>query len=399
MIKRWIQGLIEKDLKEKSCVILVGSRRAGKTTLVRNIESGNQIYLTMDDVDYQELFSKDPKSLEDYCDKQKLNVIDEIQKCPQVFDTVKLLIDRKYKFILTGSSALGLLEKASLTLAGRMRIRELPTLCFGEEAGEPETHKIGNPMKADLNIKKGQRKFKKSYLFGGYPEVVLEKNDESKTNLLKDYKNSYLQRDILELSEIQNLDAFRALVSAMAASIGSVTNYHNFSKESGLSFVTTKKYIHSLEQTFIIFKVFPFMFGPAKRFIKSPKWYFTDQGLLKSLGIELSEGQLFENFAMNQIRKNIIVSGGDPANLLFYKTQAGAEIDLIVDTGKRKYAFEIKSKQRIDSKDIINLRAFLENEKSFHCAFVISKGQSIEKIDDKITVIPVSFLYKRLLLL
>lgn len=363
MFSRWCEAKIRSDLAQKKSVVLVGSRRVGKTTLVQMIGNGQSTYHTFDDTDLQEVLRQSPKYLERICHRDQLNILDEVQKIPRIFDTLKLLMDRGYLFILTGSSSLHLLEHVSETLAGRIRIRYLTPCCWGEEKSPfnegASSILFDQSLQANdpLTFRQGQTDLETFLHFGGYPELVNQRHEE-KRELLRDYRNTYLQRDILELSNIHDLNAFRALVAALAQSIGSTVSYQHLARESGLSHATAKKYLHALEQTFIVFKLYPYHHGPAKRYLKSPKWYFTDIGLLNSLNLRLAEGQLFENFVIAEAYKRLLLNNRDPDQLFYYRSERGAEIDLIFEDEECLFLFEIKATQTAHSKDLRNLKKF-----------------------------------------
>lgn len=365
MFQRWVENLIQKDLRQRKSVVLLGSRRAGKTTLTKMLGEDNISYHTFDDVFLQDAIRKNPKYLEKLCNKNKINVLDEVQKAHSPFDTIKLLIDTGYLFILTGSSSLHILEQVSETLAGRIRIRYLHPRCWGEEISKldsiPKRSILFNSENTPLDpifFQKGKIDIQDALQYGGYPELH-EKNNEEKKDLLRDYRNTYLQRDILEISNIQNLNGLRALLAALVQSIGSTVNYQNLARESGLSHITVKKYLNSLEQTFIIFKVFPYQYGQAKRYVKSPKWYFTDTGMLNSLNIRIGEGELFENFVISEVHKRLSVLNKDIDSLFFYKTVKGAEIDLVIDNKDQIHLYKIKSSQYPDKKFTRNIKNFI----------------------------------------
>ena len=397
MFKRWLEDLIKSDLSRKKSVLLIGSRRVGKTTLVRMVGGENSVYHTFDDVDLQSAIKQSPKYIEKICSKSKLNILDEVQKAPGLFDTLKLLIDKGYLFILTGSSALHLLEDVSETLAGRIRIRHLPTCAWGEPENETPEEKgksiiVNRSMEAvdPLLFQQAKSDFPFFIQYGGFPELV-GKDYQEKDDILKDYRNTYLQRDILELTNIQDLVAFRGLLAALAQSIGTPVNYQHLARESGLSHVTAKKYLHALAQTFIIFRVLPYHYGPSKRFLKSPKWYFLDVGMLNSLNLRISEGQLFENFVIAEVYKRLIINNMDYDQIFFYKSAKGAEIDLLVEQKDYLSLYEIKSSRSISSKFTRNIRKFevpLKKEDSQLNKYVIYTGEEYGE-DEGVLYVPI----------
>jgi len=400
MFKRWVENIVKRDISRNKSVLLIGSRRVGKTTLSKMIGGDDSTYHTFDDIDLQIVCKENPGYIENICKLGKINILDEVQKAPDIFDTVKLLIDKGYLFILTGSSALNLKHKSNETLAGRIRIRNLNPLCWGEEtvplSGIPETSIFFETMeipKDPLLFRKGISNFESAIDLGGYPELV-GKDISEKKQILKDYRNTYLQRDILELSNIQDLNGFRALLAALAQSIGSTVNYQNLANESGLSHVTVKKYLYILEQTFIIFKLYPYQYGPAKRYVKSPKWYFVDSGMLGSLNLRLSEGQVFENFVISEIYKRMLVVNLDEDKLFFYKSAKSSEVDLVIEKDSNLYLFKIKASNYANPKFTKHLKGFydiFDRTKQIK-SFVIYRGKEFSNINNTI-FLPVYSMY------
>ena len=218
------------------------------------------------------------------------------------------------------------------------------------------------------------RELNTSLVTGGYPETVDKPLDQAK-EILKDYRNTYLQRDILELANIQDLNAFRALCNALAQAICTPVNLKNLADECGVSPITCKKYIHALEQTCIIFQLPAYIYGPAKRYLKATKWYFSDNGLLDALGVRLSEGQVFENFVIAEIRKRLIVANLDESSMFFYKSKGGAEIDCIVEIDADVHLFEVKNSKNPDRRHVRNLRNFTAKNRTVKQATVVYRGE------------------------
>ncbi|MCP4629197.1 MAG: ATP-binding protein [bacterium] len=401
MFKRWIEKLIRQDLTQNRSVLLVGSRRVGKTTLAKMIGVENSTYHTFDDIDLQSAIKLSPKYLEQICDQRKVNILDEVQKAPDLLDTVKLLIDRGYSFILTGSSALHLLENVSETLAGRIRIRYLPPCAWGEASNPKADDKkesviTNNSMEAwdPLLFQHAKSDINVFLEYGGFPELV-GKSHQEKKDILRDYRNTYLQRDILELTNIQDVGAFQGLVAALAQSIGSTVNIQHLARESGLSHVTAKKYLHALEQTFIIFKLMPYHFGPAKRFLKSSKYYFADIGMLNALNVRIHEGQLFENFVIAEVKKRLIINNQDHDAMFFYKSAKGAEIDLLVEKDDELLLYEIKRSKSISGKFSRNIKKFEATPLKPYSnlqKFIIYQGEAFAE-DDGVKYIPIQSWY------
>jgi predicted AAA+ superfamily ATPase len=308
----------------------------------------------------------------------------------------------KHCYLLTGSSSLHLLSQPVESLAGRIRIRECPTCAFGEEQfPKPISFLMdrasGLPFEASLAfLREGIFKLENAISYGGYPEVIETGEPAEQEEILKDYKNTYLTRDIIEISNIKDLNGFRALLAQVASSIGSTSDYSNFAKNAGLSFPTAKKYLFSLEQSYILFKVYPYIKSTAKRFIKSPKWYFTDTGFLHSFRHGLSRGAIMENFVIAELRKRLVILGRDPAEMYFSQSQSGAEVDLIVTLGNEKLAFEIKAGTTVGRNDYRNLKELMRIDRTISRGIVFYTGEEIREVASNITLLPITLLRGRL---
>jgi uncharacterized protein len=246
MFKRWL-----KIDGQKSCLI-IGPRRCGKTTLLRQ-EYPTLPYATLDDLDLLQWAKSDPKGF--VSSLGKVAIIDEIQRLPSLTVAVKYAIDNEgVRFFMTGSSNLGLMDAAADTLAGRIEIFSLPTACWGENEGWPD-HSILHEKVALPKIKEANRRLKNAMQYGQFPEVVNQENDQKKKELLVNYRNTYFTRDLMQLSDIENLDGLMALFQHLIRSVGSHLEVSNFATEAGISHPTAKKYLNALSQSPIISRI------------------------------------------------------------------------------------------------------------------------------------------------
>ncbi|PIT99061.1 MAG: hypothetical protein COT74_12545 [Bdellovibrionales bacterium CG10_big_fil_rev_8_21_14_0_10_45_34] len=341
MFPRWFL------LPTKSCLLL-GSRRAGKTTLLLD-SLKSATYLTLDDYDLLELADKDPKAFVNKLGP--LTVIDEVQRAPNILIGIKKFLDEKKGTVyLTGSSALSLQARGAETLAGRISVKELPTVCWNENLGPPRPL-FEKPLD-ELEAKVIMRGFSSWNIYGGYPEVVSCKSDKDRELLLKDYKNSFFLRDLATLNELENERGLMALMIYLAQSTSSRVEISKASQEIGLSHPTVKKYMRALELSKIVFSITGYQFGPAKRMIKAPKYYFKDSGVPTALGIELSDRQRFEQFVISEIEKRRALGAFDCDQLFYYESTGGREIDLIIEQPNSLLAIEIKSTKSISRSDL-----------------------------------------------
>lgn len=237
MFTRWL------DISPGLSCLLLGPRRAGKTTLLKQ-QFPDLKYTSLDDLDYLDWANKDPKGF-----VQELGnsgIIDEIQRVPRLTIAVKHAIDTYNAFILmTGSSSLGLLDASAETMAGRINIQSLPTACWGEDLGPP-THSVFDEKASYLQIKEGNRLLHRAMTYGQFPEVLIQDKESDKQQILTRYKNTYFSRDLMQLSNIENMEGLLAIFHHLANSLGSHLEVSNFAREAGVSHFTAKKYLNSL---------------------------------------------------------------------------------------------------------------------------------------------------------
>jgi len=384
MFKRWI------DIPQQKSCLIFGPRRCGKTTLLR-YRYPDIRYVTLDDLDLLDWAKRDPKGF--VTDLQGAAVIDEIQRLPMLTVAVKYAIDNENAhFYMTGSSSLGLLDAAADTLAGRIDIRSLPTLCWGENLGPP-THSIFKEKAAFTDIKTARRSLAETLSCGLFPEVTAQSSESDRKYLLQNYKNTYFTRDLMQLSNIENLDGLLGIFHHLARSIGSHLEVSNFARESGLSHQTAKKYLNALNQSQLTFKLYGFQYGPAKRYLKASKTYFADNGILNSLNVDVASGQGIENFVISELEKRRKL-GFLPADCLYYyKSAAGHEIDLIFEMDGCLYACEVKATERPGPKDFRSLRNFKDRRNRPIRRYLFYLGSEY-KDQDGITLIPIAALFR-----
>ncbi len=384
MFKRWLE--IDES---KSCLI-IGPRRSGKTTMLKH-RYPDLPYATLDDLDYLDLAKRDPKGFVSRLGG--LAIIDEIQRFPLLTVAVKYAIDNEgARFLMTGSSTLGLLDAAADSLAGRIDIISLPSACWGENHGSP-THTILNEPIDLIQIKEANRALDEAMTFGQFPEVLIHKEDKGKHQVLVNYRNTYFTRDLMQLSNIENLDGLLAVFQHLTRSLGSHLEISNFAREAGISHPTAKKYLNALQQAQLTFKLYGYQYGPAKRYIKAAKTYFADNGIVQSLNVNVSEGQRLENFVISEFEKRRKLGILPVDQFYYYKSAAGQEIDLVFEMDDTVYAIEIKASKFPGPKDFRNLRQFGTRLNRQVKRFLFYLGDEYRDVDN-IKLIPVGALFR-----
>ncbi|MDQ1334547.1 MAG: ATP-binding protein [Thermodesulfobacteriota bacterium] len=384
MFERWLE-----IPTQRSCLI-IGPRRSGKTTLLKQ-RYPEWPYATLDDLDYLEWAKRDPKALIRHLGQEA--IIDEIQRLPMLTVAAKYAMDNENaRFLMTGSSTLGLLDAAADSLAGRIDMISLPTACWGEELGGP-THSILDDRSPMPQIKEAGRRLSQAMTYGQFPEVVMQERDDDKQEILVNYRNTYFTRDLMQLSNIENLDGLLAVLQHLARSLGSHLDVSNFAREAGISHPTAKKYLNSLHQAQLTFKLYGYQFGPTKRYVKAVKTYFVDTGIIRSLNARVSTGQLLESFVLAELEKRRRLGIIRADQFCYYKSTGGHEIDLVFEADNRIYAIEIKSTQRPSPRDVNSLAQFSDRLNRPVRRYLFYLGDEYRTIEN-VQLLPVSALFR-----
>ena len=315
----------------------MGPRQSGKTTLSRMCFP-EKPYVSLENPQNRRFAIDDPVGfLSTYPDGA---ILDEIQRAPELLSWLQQRLDeesRKGTFILTGSNNLLFLEQITQSLAGRVAYMDLLPFSL------PELSNIPNALD-NLN----------SRLFlGGYPPVQAEQIEPE--NWFPAYIRTYIERDVRQIKNIDNLLAFEKCLSLCAGRAGQLVNYSNLANEVGVDYKTIQSWLGVLQASYIIHLLPPYFKSFNKRIIKTPKLYFYDTGLLCYLLRISSEddliqhpyrGSIFENFIVNELIKKRF-NQGQPSNLYFWRDRTGNELDIIIDEGTSLVPVEIKSSQSI----------------------------------------------------
>jgi len=373
MIVRKILSKILKEIKSREIVFLLGTRQVGKTTLSKLIaqesDFDNVYFFDFEDKEYKELFNDvSIKKLEQIFKiegidiaQRNLIIFDEIQLLDDPSNMLKLIYDHfsNLKIIATGSSSLQIKAKFSDSLAGRKRVYRIEPLDFDEFLlfkGEEKLLRLRDMFKKEqdklslASIVQSHRKrflelFEEYLIYGGYPEVVLLEAREQKIEKLNSIASSYIQKDIKDLANIENIDGYNNLIKYLAINIGNMINLSSISTAIGLSLPTVKKYINLLENTFIISELKPFFRNKNKEISKNGKVFFGDTGVrnlqiknFNSLSYRTDVGELYENYVFNRLNSQDILS-----SLYMYRTQSKTEIDFIKIKESQACLYEVKS--------------------------------------------------------
>jgi predicted AAA+ superfamily ATPase len=317
MIPRETAAIIIKLRKQFPVITLTGPRQSGKTTLLRSIY--NDIpYISLEDIDIRNTAINDPRGFLNNFPKGA--VLDEVQRTPELFSYIQGIVDenKEIHFVLSGSQNFLLLENISQSLAGRAAILKLLPFSMSELQNEgliPDSYE--------------QLIFK-----GMYPGIY--DRDIEPGFFYPSYISTYIERDVRQIKNIENLNSFSNFLQLCAGRTGQIVNLNSLATDAGISPNTAKSWLSILEASYIIFFLQPYYKNYNKRIIKSPKLYFYDTGLVCSLlGISSadqvktyhSKGALFENLIITELMKSRLHHGVNP-RFYFWQNKTKQEIDL-----------------------------------------------------------------------
>ncbi len=356
---------LSQHLKNTQVTVVTGMRRVGKSTaiqyLLEQVKHSNKAYFDCEQLEIRELFNrKNYKSIIDELQLTGLNfskpcviALDEIQLVENLPSFIKYVYDTyRVKFLVTGSSSYYMKNRFSESLAGRKRIFEMFPLNFKEFLQFKKTNlngveKFSFKSFNDAWYNRCRDLYEEFICFGGFPEVVLQKQLKDKKAMLKDIINSYVEMDVKLLSDYSLSDELYKLIKLLAARVGSKVDYTKLGSIAGINRQKLSDYLQLLESTYLIYLVKPFTKNIDKEVSQQPKIYFSDTGIINELaGGQLSSGQLFENSIAAQLKPI-----GD---VRYYRKKTGQEIDFIF---KENMAIEAKETAIVQDKQILQLRA------------------------------------------
>jgi predicted AAA+ superfamily ATPase len=397
--ERDLAPTVHSALKNMPAVVITGLRQTGKTTFLQHqFPPQSRRFITFDDFGQLSAAKSDPDR---FVDSGEALTIDEAHKCPEIFTAIKKVVDKKRKpgqFLLSGSANFSLLKGITESLAGRSVYFEMRPFNRREIAGRTgDTTFLEGFFDAQRIPKLGEIKpvQPEDILKGGMPSICLgEVEDQS--FWFKGYEQTYLERDVREITQIGNMIAYRNLLHLACLRTGQILNLSQLGRDAKLTAETTSRYIALLEASFVISKLSPYLRNKASRLIKSPKIYVSDSGLACFMaGIDRITrdntepilGSIFETYVAQNLLA-IIGSRWKEARLFFWSIQGRHEVDFIVEVGQRCIALEVKSSARWEKRDLSGLEAFLAVAPHCKAAVLCHNGTEAVQLGEKIWALP-----------
>lgn len=368
-----LEGRIRAALRRARVVVLIGARQTGKTTLARR-------FLPPDDPNYFDLENHETEALmaqplTALRERRGLVVIDEVQRAPELFQTLRVLADRPglpARFLLLGSAGLALLRQTGESLAGRVEVIEIGGFTIGEVGAAQAT---------------------RLWRVGGFPRSYIAKTEPAGTAWRRQFIATFLGRDLPQLGLNVPAPAMRRFWTMLAHFHGQVWNAADPARSLGVSEPTVRKYLDWLTQTFMIRQLPPWHENLGKRQVKAPKIYFRDTGLLHELlGITGIKGLLahprsgasWEGFALEQTLR-----AADPDEAFFWATHAGAELDLLMLKRGRRVGVEFK---RADAPRLTPSMRIAMRDLKLDALQVVYPGEQRYALGERIEAVPLAAL-------
>ena len=396
-INRKIDSIIQKIIARDKSILLLGPRQTGKTTPISHIT--HNLYLSFADPGVRIRYEKEPATLigevsalpKTNKNIRPLVIIDEVQKVPDIMDSIQILIDKKQaNFILTGSSARKLRRTNQNMLPGRLIPLKLDPLSLNEmkpsklpaSRGEVYNEAIKTPPLKDL------------LLFGTLPGIWLTQNKLDKETDLNAYTTIYLEEEVRAESLVRQLGPFARFLELAAAENGQIINLHKLSQEIGVAHTTISAYFSILEDCLIIKRISPLTKSKTrKKLTRTDKYLFFDLGvrrLAAKEGVHLpraSWGPLFEQWVGLELSKLIHLSGTN-ATLRFFRDPTGPEVDWIIEHNQRLIPIEVKWHDNPTLKDAKHLCVFLKEYPQARKGFIVCQTPRPIKLAKNILAIP-----------
>ena len=413
MKSRFIQPVLSRNTTSvlSRIMVITGARQTGKTTLAKRCFP-NYAYLSIEDpvmrVEYAQLTSAQWK------DSFPQAVLDEVQKEPQLIESIKAVYDQyaEPRYVLLGSSQLLLLQKVKESLAGRCTIHEVFPLTLPElrttswdQLPQPSVFQQllksgvlpGMPPSFKMMGDYAEREATYRYYLrnGGYPALVDNAlSHDDRYTWLTNYVRTYLERDIRDLAEFRSLDPFVKAQQITSLLTGNLVNYSSLALECGISPKTASRFLQYLEMSYQSLMLPPWHRNTLKRLVKSPKLHYLDPGVQKAILRKRGDltGHEFESAIIAELYKQARVID---ANVSFYhlRTLDGREVDLLIETESGYFAFEIKLSDHVAASDARHFPV-LEKilDKPLLHAFIVSNDPRVVHTTANSTMLPAGML-------
>ncbi len=398
LLPRLVAPALRRRLRVMPAVVVTGARQTGKSTLAQDVALGPRRYHSLDDLDVLDAARRDPDAL---LGGDEPVTLDEVQRAPDLLHAVKRAIDRSPRpgrFLLTGSANLLLMGRVSESLAGRASYLTLWPMTRREQRGLgrcgiwEELLGARDPDWLDLVAAQPAEPddWRALARRGGFPSPALHlAADEDRAIWFEGYERTYLERDLQALSSVSSLPDFRRLMRAACLRLGQLVNQTELGRDVALPQPTVRRYLNLVEAAYLLVRLPAYARNRTKRLIKTPKLYWGDTGVALHLaGGAEPGGAHLENIVLHDL-----VSWRDAridrAELLYWRTAAGEEVDVVIEAGGRLLPVEVKATSRPRLRDAAHLRSFrAEYGETARAGLLLHAGETIDWIAPGVLAAP-----------
>ena len=396
-LPRLLFPVAQRALQKTPVLVITGARQVGKSTLAQQL-GGGRTYLSLDDIDTLERAQREPDSL---LDTGKPVTLDEVQRVPSLLLAVKRAVDsrrRAGRFVLTGSANLHLMRTVSETLAGRALYLTLTPMTRREVLGLG-TAGAWNALFESKDVdwpdllaasRAPREDWRQLALRGGYPTPAHELDSpEARRSWFAGYTQTYLERDLRELSSISSLVDFRRLMRAASLRVGNMISQTALGRDVGLPQPTVRRHLNLMEVSYLLTSLPTYAVNKTKRIIKAPKLYWNDPGLALFLAGETEpRGAHLENLVLADL---LAWQGAalDQTDVMYWRTTTGEEVDFVIERGGELLPIEVKATRRPRLEDTRSLQLFRqEYRQKTRAALLLHDGDQTTWLADGVLAAP-----------
>lgn len=397
VLPRLLARTLSDRLRIMPAVVVTGSRQTGKSTLAQDLAPGDRRYLTLDDLDTVDLARREPEEI--VGGKQPLT-LDEVQREPDLMRAVKRAIDRQRRpgqYLLTGSANLLLMRRASESLAGRASYLTLWPMTRREQRGQGRAGLWDELLAAEdgqwLDVVQSSSDEPEDWQDlarrGGYPTPAVHlPTSRDRAVWFDGYIRTYLERDLQDLSSVASLPDFRRLMRAASLRLGQLVNQTELARDVALPQPTVHRWLNLMETSYLLVRLPAYAVNRTKRLIKSPRLYWNDTGLALHLGGGDPDGPHLENLVLHDLlawRDARL----DRAEVFYWRTTVGEEVDFVVEAGGRLLPIEVKATARPRLSDAAQLRTFRgEYGKKSRSGLLLHAGKTVQWLTPDVLAVP-----------
>ncbi len=367
-IKRNLETAFKAANASFSVLLLTGARQVGKTTFLRHIAEKSRKFVSLDNLDYRLMAKNDPRLF--LSNFPPPVIIDEIQYAPELLPYIKMMIDEaRFKnspdcngmFWLTGSQQFQMMKGVTESLAGRVAIFNLLGLSNRELAGQANQPFLPETFSNNGITMVGAPEFFHRVWRGSFPGIIT-RTDSDWQIFYDSYVQTYVERDVRDLTQVGDLGRFFSFLKAAAARTGQLLNYSSLARDADISQPTAKSWMSILVTSGLAYLLYPYYKNLNKRMVSTPKLYFLDTGLAayltswntpQALSAGAMSGAFFETWCIAELLKSYLHSGLQ-APFFYYRDKEMQEIDLLIEYNGILHPVEFKKSAALKKNDIAN---------------------------------------------